>query len=31
MNVTWFDVDFNNFTNTISEVEKFIKKAQMKS
>ena len=26
MNVTWFDVDFNNFTNTISEVEKFIKK-----
>ena len=25
MNVTWFDVDFNNFTNTISEVEKFIK------
>lgn len=24
MNITWFDVDFNNFNNTIKEVEKYI-------
>ena len=26
MNIKWFDVDFNNFDNTINEVEKYIKK-----
>ena len=26
MNITWFDVDFNNFNNTINEVEEYIKK-----
>ena len=26
MNIKWFDVDFNNFNNTINKVEKYIKK-----
>ena len=26
MNITWFNVDFNNFDNTINEVEEYIKK-----
>ena len=26
MNITWFDVDFNNFNNTINEVVEYIKK-----
>ncbi len=26
MNITWFDVDFNNFNNTIKEVENFIRR-----
>lgn len=26
MNVNWFDVDFENFNNTINEIENFIKK-----
>ena len=26
MNVTWFDVDFKNFNNTINEVYEYIKK-----
>ena len=25
MNVKWFDVDFNNFNNTIEEVKEYIK------
>ena len=28
MNVTWFNVDYDNFDNTICEVEKYIKNAQ---
>ena len=26
MNVTWFETDFNNFDNTVTTIEKFIKK-----
>ena len=29
MDVKWFDVDFNNFDNTINEVEKYIKKGNI--
>lgn len=28
LNVNWFEVDFNNFENTINEVEKFIKEQE---